>query len=119
MSEIAAGDTQWVRIAALSNLDPEFPILVKIGEAELAVGTDEAGNAFAVANICSHAFARLSDGFVQGEEIFCPLHQGSFNVHSGAAVASPCFEPIRSYQVKVQGDDLYVDVGSAAASAQG
>lgn len=108
-------DGEWVTVAEVAELDPEFPILVRIGEVELAVGEAEA-KPFAVANICSHAFARLSDGMVEGREIFCPLHQGSFDVRTGEAVAAPCTEPIRAYRVKVVGDAVMVDMSATAIS---
>jgi naphthalene 1,2-dioxygenase system ferredoxin subunit len=90
----------WVPTVALDVIDPDYPTMVAIGESEIAlcrVGDE----AFAVGNICSHAYARLSDGFVEGGEVFCPLHQGSFDVRTGAAVAAPCFEPIASYATRI------------------
>jgi naphthalene 1,2-dioxygenase system ferredoxin subunit len=115
MSE-QASPAHWVRVAALADLDSEYPIQARVGEVELAVGVVD-GQPFAVGNICSHAFARLSDGFVQGHEIVCPLHQGSFDVRSGEAVASPCYEPILVYPVKVEGGAVLVDAAAVAARA--
>ena len=111
MSDLSDLDAVWTRVAALSELDPDFPILVVVEGTELAVGIAE-GDVFAVENVCSHAYARLSDGYVQGREIFCPLHHGSFDVRTGAAVASPCFEPIRCCPVKTEDDAVLVDVSA-------
>ena len=44
----------------------------------------------------------LADGFIEGEEIECPLHQGKFHIATGKAVGVPCIEDIRVYAVKVE-----------------
>ena len=116
MSDADTSVGDWVRIAAVADLDPEFPILVRIGDAELVVGESE-GAPFALHNICSHAFARLSDGYVEGTEIFCPLHQGSFDVRTGEARAAPCVEAIAAYPLKVEGGDVFVNAALLAGQA--
>jgi nitrite reductase/ring-hydroxylating ferredoxin subunit len=105
-------DGAWREAARLDDLDPEYPALAKIGGRELAICIVE-HKPYAVHNICSHAFARLSDGHVEGYEIVCPLHQGSFDVRTGAAVAAPCFEPIGTYETKVQDGAVLVFLPAA------
>ena len=41
----------------------------------------------------------------------CPFHQGRFNVKTGEAVQEPPTEPIPTYQVQVEGDDIRVAKG--------
>lgn len=106
----------WLRVAGVKQLDPEYPIQVSLGTVELAVGLS-GDEVFAVQNICSHAFARLSDGMVENGQIFCPLHQGSFDVRTGAAVASPCVQPIVAYPARIDGDDVLVDAAAVKARA--
>ena len=77
------------------------------GVREIAVfGVD--GQFYATDNICTHGHARLCDGFLLGEEIECPLHQGTFNVKTGAAVGAPCTVAVRTYPVKLQDGVLHV-----------
>ena len=47
------------------------------------------GEVYATDNICTHGHARLCDGFLEGHEIECPLHQGRFDVRTGAATGAP------------------------------
>lgn len=103
----------WERAARLESLDPEYPVQAKIGDKEIAICIVD-GTVYAVDNICSHAFARLSDGYVEGMEIFCPLHQGSFDLRTGAAVAQPCEAPIDRFDVKVEDGDVFIKLGGAA-----
>jgi nitrite reductase/ring-hydroxylating ferredoxin subunit len=63
---------------------------------------------FATADLCTHGAASLSDGFLDGELIECPLHQGTFNVKTGSPVDAPCSVAVRSFPVKLQDGLLHV-----------
>ncbi len=60
------------------------------------------GEVFATDNLCTHGAARLSDGFLEGNEIECPLHQGRFDVCTGKAMCAPLTEDIKTYPVKIE-----------------
>jgi len=66
------------------------------------------GSIHAVGDICSHAYATLSEGDLRGEEVECPLHGGSFNAITGVPINPPANEPLRVYQVQIEGDDVLV-----------
>ena len=66
---------------------------------------------FALGNICPNAFALLSDGYVEDGCIECPLHQGKFDLQTGAPKAPPVTEPVRVYPVKTEHGKVYVDLG--------
>ena len=63
---------------------------------------------FAVADECSHDSAPISEGELHGEEIVCPRHSARFNVKDGSVKAPPALVPIDTYDVKVEGEDIYV-----------
>ena len=68
--------------------------------------------------IDSHARSSMADDlahgrkteidYLNGELIECPLHQGTFNVKTGAAVGAPCTVAVRTYPVKLQDGVLHV-----------
>jgi len=103
----------WVRVATLSELEPDYPRRVKLGERDIAVYLVE-GSVFATDNVCTHAFALLSDGLLEGHEIVCPLHAGSFDIRTGEAMSPPCFDPIRAYECRVENGDVFVKVDGPA-----
>jgi naphthalene 1,2-dioxygenase system ferredoxin subunit len=105
--------SEWQRVAALSELEPDYPKGVKAAGRDIALYLVE-GNVYATDNICSHAYARLSDGFVDGFQVICPLHQGSFDVRTGAVIDPPCVEPIATFECRVEDDDVLVKIGAAA-----
>ncbi len=68
------------------------------------------GQFFASEDRCSHGSTSLSEGELEGHEIECPLHHGSFDIRTGAPVALPCIKPIRVYPVKIEGADVLVSL---------
>ncbi|MGE4239422.1 non-heme iron oxygenase ferredoxin subunit [Ramlibacter sp.] len=71
------------------------------------------GNVYATSNICTHATAAMSDGFLEGDCIECPLHQAVFHVPTGEVRGGPADEPLKTYPVRVEGDDVLVDLDPA------
>jgi nitrite reductase/ring-hydroxylating ferredoxin subunit len=58
------------------------------------------GTTYAVADSCTHGKASLSQGYLDGWEIECPLHQGRFDIRTGKATASPCRQPLAVFKVR-------------------
>jgi naphthalene 1,2-dioxygenase system ferredoxin subunit len=80
---------------------------VQAGGREIALyGVD--GEVYATANLCTHGNARLCDGFLEGHEIECPLHQGRFDVRDGRALCSPLRENIAAYPVRIEDGVVFV-----------
>jgi naphthalene 1,2-dioxygenase ferredoxin component len=90
--------TNWIDAAALAEGDV---IGVMVAGKDIALFEVD-GEVFATDNICSHGHARLSDGFLEGREIECPLHQGRFDVCSGQALCAPLTENIKTYTVRIE-----------------
>lgn len=95
------------RVARLDELPVGDVIGVQVDDREIAVYRLDSG-VYATANICTHGAARLCDGFVDGYSIECPLHQGAFDVRTGAVIRAPAEEPIATYAVEIENGDVYV-----------
>ena len=65
---------------------------------------------FALANICTHAYARLSEGYLRGTRLVCPLHGGSFDVESGCALGSPAMHRLATYPARIVNGTIEVAV---------
>lgn len=100
----------WRVVAQLNALDPDYPAGVTVDGLEIALHRvgDEV---YATSNICSHAFALLSDGEIEGFEVFCPLHGGGFDVRTGEAKSPPCVEKINVYRVRLEGQSVSINIG--------
>ncbi|MBP0594281.1 non-heme iron oxygenase ferredoxin subunit [Paraburkholderia sp. LEh10] len=57
------------------------------------------GKVYATNDICSHALAYLSDGFLDGSVVECPLHGAQFDVITGKALTAPADGDIETYEV--------------------
>lgn len=103
-------EQQWTDAAAVDDVPADDVIAVLVGGNEVALYSVE-GNVYATDNICTHGHARLCEGFLEGHEIECPLHQGKFDVRSGKPTCAPVTEAIRSYPVKIEGGRVFLSLG--------
>ncbi len=99
----------WVPVCPRSALQPGEMKLVDAGKAEIVVVNVD-GELFALDAICTHALGYLDDGEVRGNQLVCPLHEGCFDVRTGAVVSGPPDQPLSVYEVSVQDDTVQVRV---------
>lgn len=67
------------------------------------------GAFFAVSDTCSHKQCSLgSEGMLDGKIIICGCHGAQFDVTNGKVLSLPAPTDIASYEVKVDGDDIYI-----------
>ena len=88
-----------IRACAVADL-PEGEALRLDGPAPIAVFHTEDGF-FAVDDTCTHQDASLSDGWLEGCEIECPLHASRFDLRTGAVDAPPAKLPVRTHEVVI------------------
>lgn len=101
--------TQWLDVAARDDIPDDDVIGVDLGGRSLALYGVE-GEVYATDNICTHGHARLCDGFLEGHEIECPLHQGRFDIRSGKAMCAPLTEDVKTYPIKVEDGRVLVEL---------
>lgn len=75
------------------------------------------GEIFATANICTHAFAILTEGHVEDGCVECPLHQGLFDIRTGRAVGPPVSRDLATYDTKIEGGVVWIDTEPRATAA--
>ncbi len=85
-------------------------VAIQVAGREIALYEVE-GEVFATDNRCTHGAARMSDGFLEGREIECPLHQGRFDVCSGQALCAPLTENLRTYPVRIENGRVLLQLG--------
>lgn len=68
------------------------------------------GRFYATDDICTHRRARLSDGYLEGTVVQCPLHFGKFDIVTGHPLNPPCKIPVETYAVTLDGDQLLIEV---------
>lgn len=99
--------THWIDAAAEGEVPPDDVIGVAVAGRDIALYGAQ-GQVFATDNLCTHGHARLCDGFLEGHEIECPLHQGRFDVRSGQPTCAPITEAVRCYPVKIEAGRVWL-----------
>jgi 3-phenylpropionate/trans-cinnamate dioxygenase ferredoxin component len=94
--------------AKRSELVEDEPLSVTLGEEKIALYLLD-GEVYATHNVCTHQYALLSDGYMEDGCIECPLHQGKFDIKTGAAMCAPVTQAVRVYPVQVDGESIMVD----------
>ena len=91
VSELAPGTMKWVVV------DRERVLVANVG-----------GTFYAIRDICGHRHESLSKGTLFGYVIECPLHFACFDVRDGTFISGPASADVPSYEVRVEGDTVYV-----------
>lgn len=91
--------SDWIPIIKATDINEGDVTKVIVHGTALAVYRIK-GKCFVTSDICTHGQASLSDGYLDGDTIECPLHQGLFHVPTGKAIGAPATEPIKTYEAK-------------------
>ncbi len=97
------------RVCSVSEIPPGASKVYEMGDRAIAV-CNVGGQFYAVDDVCTHDEASLEQGQVEGYEIECPRHGARFDVRTGAVTALPAVVPIETFGVRVQGEDVEIDV---------
>ena len=98
----------WVRVAAAKQVPKGDMFAAEVGGRKIAVFHLEDDSWHAIENVCTHAYALLTDGWLDGDVIECPLHAGRFDVRTGKGLCAPIDEDVASFPVRIAGDDVLV-----------
>ena len=100
---------EFVRVAALSELEDKQLKGTKVNNRYVAV-VRIGEELYAFDDTCSHAACSISPGEVEDYLAPCYCHGALFDVRTGAAVQGPAGRPVQTFPVKVEGDDVLVEL---------
>jgi 3-phenylpropionate/trans-cinnamate dioxygenase ferredoxin subunit len=101
----------WHRVCSREELEEEDVIGVAIQGKSYAVYRISEGF-FATDGLCTHEQSPLEEGFVFGDIIECSKHNARFHIPSGKALRKPALTDLKTYPVKVEGDNLFIGLPS-------
>ena len=64
---------------------------------------------FATDDLCTHGQAMLSEGMIEGEQVVCPYHLGTFDIRTGVPTGAPCTIALRTYALRIEDGALLVE----------
>ena len=97
----------WVRVAAVADLADDAAFPARLGNRPIALYR-LGGRIHALDDVCTHALALLSQGFIEDGAVECPLHGARFDIATGRCLAPPASVDLRTYTVRVEGGEVYV-----------
>jgi len=68
------------------------------------------GNFYAIEDRCPHQNQPLSQGMLFGNTIMCLFHGAQFDVSTGRSLTTVSKDGIKTLPVRVEGEDILVDV---------
>jgi len=102
--------TGFMKAARAADVKEGQAKVVEVGDTRVLLCRVE-GTICAIADVCTHDGGPLGEGDLDGREIICPRHGARFDVCTGAVLSFPAIMPVDAYPVKVEGDDVLVDLG--------
>src|SRR5437870_13372767 len=110
---------QFVKVGTRAELDElEGGKLVELGGLKIAIFS-VGGSYCAIENTCPHRGGPLAEGKIDGDEVICPWHGSRFNVKTGAVLEPPARQGVRSFAVRVTGEDVEVETREESTSSFG
>ncbi len=100
----------WISLARLADVAEGTAVAVETMGLQLAVYHLEGGEVCVTDNVCTHAFALLTDGWFENGMIECPLHAGQFDVRTGQGQGAPIEEDLRTFKTRIVDGDIQIEL---------
>ena len=81
----------------------------EVGDIAVAVCNFE-GKLYGIEDVCTHDGSSFDASALIGCEIECPRHGARFDVTDGKVTELPAVMPVETFEVRIEGDDIEVDV---------
>ena len=103
--------TTWTRACATEDIETEDLIRFDHADRSFAIYRSPDDRFYCTDGLCTHENVHLADGLVMGDVIECPMHNGQFDYRTGEAKRAPACEALRTYPVKVENGEVFIDIG--------
>ncbi len=107
----------WIEVCTVDSLGYEDVVRFDHEEKTYAIYRLKHGQLYATDGICTHGNTHLADGFVRGDQIECPKHNGRFNVIDGSPKRKPVCAALRTYPVKESHGKVLLNIKPSAVDA--
>jgi 3-phenylpropionate/trans-cinnamate dioxygenase ferredoxin subunit len=98
---------EWVTVARTEDV-PEGELLGAVVGDDQVLVANVGGSYRAVGEVCTHAGCLLSEGWVENGAVECMCHGSRFDLATGAVVEPPATEPLATYQVQIEGNEIQI-----------
>lgn len=113
---MSQADTGFQKVAVLAELPPNSRIIAEVDDKIVALFNIN-GEIYAIDDVCTHDDGPLSDGTLEGYQIACPRHGAKFDIRNGKVLTMPATRNTGSYEIKVEGQGIFIRMGGPATAA--
>jgi 3-phenylpropionate/trans-cinnamate dioxygenase ferredoxin component len=101
--------SEWIKVCDSRSLQNGDLVTFDFADKNILI-TKTGNKIYATDRICTHAYADLSTGFINEPErtVTCPLHMSSFKLEDGTPQNLPAEESLKTYQVRIQDNWVYI-----------
>jgi ethylbenzene dioxygenase ferredoxin component len=97
-----------IKVCEVTELSPGEMKAIEVDELPPVALYNVDGEFYATSNICTHAIALLTEGYLEGGTVECALHGGCFDVKTGEATHFPCEDPLDTFEVEVSDGAVFI-----------
>ncbi len=97
----------WVSVGQTSEINEDMPKAIEVDGAKIGV-FEVNSKYFAIENVCPHAYALLTEGFIEDGTVECPLHEAIFDIETGTLESGPGCRNLCTYPIKVEGSEIFI-----------
>jgi nitrite reductase (NADH) small subunit len=98
-----------IKVAHVNDLSPGSGTTVEAEGQRIALFNVK-GTFHAIDDTCPHRGGPLGEGELHGAIVTCPWHGATFDVQTGAVTGPPARASVRSFRVRIEGNDLLVEL---------
>ena len=106
---------QFLRACTVDDVPDPGTLAVELNGIPLVI-VRSAGEVFALDEFCTHEEVSLADGEIYDHTVECWLHGSCFDLLTGQPTGPPASKPLATYQVRLDGDEVYVAVPAPPGS---
>jgi len=101
--------SEFVKVATKSDIENgKMKAFTIKGKTITIANTD--GEFLAFDDTCTHAQCSLAGGFLDSYTLTCYCHGGQYDIKTGEVLSPPPPSPLGVYNVKVEGEDLLIEI---------
>ena len=98
---------RWHKVANAADVPAGGVLQVSVGGELIAVYRLD-DTFYAISDVCTHQEAFLSEGFIEGDTVECPLHQALFHIPTGKVLREPALLDLKTYPVRQEDGSIYI-----------
>jgi 3-phenylpropionate/trans-cinnamate dioxygenase ferredoxin component len=99
----------WIDAGPADAVTPGDVVRFDHGDRTFAIYRDDDGTLYATDGLCTHGKVHLADGFVSGQIIECPKHNGCFDFRTGQPKRKPITVALKTYSVRSDNGRIFLN----------